>query len=300
LAKLDQLTRNAVHVIVFGPPKAGKTVLVGELATHGFRLWFFDLENGNLALQGNVPKEFHSNIEVFKIPDTKDFPMAIETCLKVIKPGRHEICDLHGKVSCPLCGKYVNVSEKKKAGTFSIFDNTVLTDKDIVVFDSLTQLSNSAMNHIGAMKDDLWKPEWDHFRSQGQLLERFLSTIQNAPWNAVVITHEMSIELDESSGSKEKIIPVGGTKNFARTVPKYFDEVVYMEMKNKNHHAASSTRYSLNVLTGSRSNTSVEEASKGLGKISLLPIFANLKIGGAETILESIKQKLEAEKVAAK
>lgn len=294
MAKLNQILRKAVHLLIYGPPKVGKTVLAGELATHGFKLYFFDFENGNSALLTNIPPEFQDNIEVYKIPDTKDFPVGIETALKVIKPGKHEICDLHGKVSCPICGKFVDMKAGTKAGTFSTFDNTKLGEKDIVVFDSLTQLSNSAMNHIGQGKDDLWRPEWDHFRSQGQLLERILSTIQNAPWHCIMITHEMSVELDESTGAKEKLIPIGGTKNFAKTVPKYFDEVIYVEMKNKNHHAASSTRYSMNVLTGSRSNSAVETESKSLGKISLLPIFANLKIGGAETILESIKQQIGA------
>ena len=298
MAKLSIASRKAIHLLVYGPPKVGKTVLAGQLAEHGFNLKWFDLENGSSALLGNVAPEFHGNIELFKIPDTKDFPIAMETMLKAVKPMPVRICDTHGKVDCPLCGKWKDVKNNIRMGEFSEFDSTKLGEKDIVVIDSLTQLSNSAMNHIGQGKDDLWKPEWEHFRSQGQLLERVLSTIQNAPWNCIVITHEASIELDESSGVKEKIIPVGGTRNFAKTVPKYFDEVIYVEMKNKNHHAASSTRYSMNVLTGSRSNTEVESEAKNLGKISLLPIFANLKIGGAETVLENIKQQLAAAKGA--
>jgi hypothetical protein len=294
MAKLNTILHRAIHLLVYGPPKAGKTTLVGELVQHGFNLKLFDLENGSLALNTNVPLEFQDQIEVYKIPDTKDFPIAIETVLKVIKPGKYEICDIHGKVSCPECGKFKDVKNGIKMGTFSVFDNTTLTEKDIVVFDSLTQLSNSAMNHIGQGKGDLWKPEWDNFRSQGQLLERILSTIQNAPWNCVVITHEASLEMDESSGTKEKLIPVGGTRNFARTVPKYFDEVVYVEVKNLQHSAASSTTYSQNVLTGSRSNSKVEK--KEIGRVSLLPIFSAQRVGGAETILEEIKAKLEAAK----
>lgn len=297
MAKLSILNpKKRIHIIVYGPPKSGKTKLVGDLAKHGFHLHFFDLENGSSTLATNLPVEFHDNVSVYAIPDTKDFPMAIETVLKVVRPGKYKICDTHGKVDCPLCGKILSIKDMTRVGTFSEFDNQNLTDKDIVVYDSLTQLSNSAMNHVGLSKDDLWKPEWEHFRSQGQLLERVLSTIQNAPWHCIVITHEMSIEHDESTGSKEKIIPVGGTRNFARTVPKYFDEVVYVEVKNLQHKASSSTTYSQNVLTGSRSNSVIEKQAAELGGSSLLPIFAAQRIGGAETILEQIKLEIKTAK----
>jgi DNA replicative helicase MCM subunit Mcm2 (Cdc46/Mcm family) len=299
--KLSQTTVNrAIHILLYGGPKVGKSELAGELANHGFKLHWFDLENGSITLVRSIPEEYQESVNLFKIPDTKDFPIAIETILKVIKPGKHRLCDQHGKVECPLCKPKALTDETI---TFSEFDNQSLGPKDIVVFDSLTQLSNSAMNHIGKGKDDTWKPEWENYRAQGQMLERFLSSIQNAPYHVIVITHEAGLEVREGD-KEEKIIPVGGTRNFARTVAKYFDEVVYMEVKNKIHRAASSTTYSLNVLTGSRSRTAVEEQVDTSKKpedrphISLLPIFINQGIaqGKAENILEKVKANLIAAK----
>src|SRR5690348_2875096 len=169
----DQKLRKAIHILVYGLPKTGKTELVGDLAEDGFNLFWFDFENGSKTLHSSLSQGAKERVEIYQIPDTKDFAIGIETALKVIKPGKHEICHLHGKVACPLC--------KKESKGFSVFDNLSLGEKDIVVFDSITQLSNSSMNNIGKGKDDDWKPEWTDYRNQGSHLDRFFSTIQNAP-----------------------------------------------------------------------------------------------------------------------
>lgn len=295
--KLSSITRKAVHILIYGPPKVGKTRLVGQLAKHGFRLHVFDFENGSLTLVRSIPSEFHDQVNIYKISDTKDFPIAIETALKVIKPGSYKICDIHGKVECALCKKN---SLTDKTISFSEFDNTKLGAKDVVVFDSLTQLSNSAMSNIGQGKDDTWKPEWEHYRSQGSMLDRFLSTIQNAPWNCVCITHEAMIETvdgkEEKNSKTSKIVPIAGTVNFSRNTAKYFDEVVYCEVSNLKHRAASSSTYALNILTGSRSDTKIEAITKPDEELSLLPIFQNQGIftsdERAEGVLTSIKAGL--------
>jgi hypothetical protein len=292
MPKLSSSTlRKAIHILIYGDPKTGKSELAGELARYGFTLWYFDFENGSMTLFRSIPKEFHDQVNIFQIPDTKDFPIAIETVLKILKPGKHEICDKHGKVLCPIC------KDPKTSGTFSVFNNLELGEKDIVIFDSVTQLSNSAMNHIGKGKEDTWKPEWDNFRAQGQMLDRFLSTIQNAPYHVICITHGTEIETNDG---KNKIVPIAGSRNFSRNTAKYFDEVVYMEIFNKKHRAASSTTYGLNILTGSRSRTAVEDVQKANldARLTLLPIFINQGVTQAEVaenILLGVKEQLKLE-----
>lgn len=66
-----------------------------------------------------------------------------------------------------------------------------------------------------------------------------------------------------------KLVPTAGTKAFSRNTAKYFDEVIYCEVKNKKHIAASSTVYNGNILTGSRSGAILETQSEA----SLIPIF---------------------------
>jgi adenosyl cobinamide kinase/adenosyl cobinamide phosphate guanylyltransferase len=258
----DKQVSKTHRALIFGPPKSGKTELAGKLAERYNLLWF-DLENGYETLL-KLPQSWKERIDIVSIPDTKVFPIAIETMLKVITGQKVSICEEHGKVSCALCKK-----EEKPETTVEL---NALGDDWIVVVDSLTQLSNSAMNHLTKTEPDTYKPEWTDYRNQGQLLDKFLSQLQQAKYNVVVITHEAEVEMEDG---KKKLVPVAGTTNFSRNTAKYFDHVVYAEIKNRKHNFASSTVYSNNILTGSRTSVELEKNAEP----TLLDIFTEQ--GGA-------------------
>ncbi len=186
--KLSEKVVTSTHrVCVFGGPKSGKTELVGNLSSH-FNLLWFDLENGANTLL-KLPKEQQERIEIISIPNTKVFPVAIETMLKVITGASVAICVEHGKVSCAIC--------KKVEASFESVQLSTLTPQTIVVIDSLTELANSAMAHITKNMDELYKPEWGDYRNQGTLMEKFLSQVQQAKFNICCITHEAEVELED-------------------------------------------------------------------------------------------------------
>lgn len=284
--KLSQKTASKSHrVLLFGPPKSGKTQLAGELSKE-FNLIWFDLENGVDTLL-KLPSNQQERVDVISIPDTRSFPIAIETCLKVIKGGPVKICETHGKVSCAIC--------TKNAGLFTDLELSTLGLDSIVVFDSLTQLTNSAIAYITKNQPDDYKLTYEDWGNLGKLMDTFLSHVQQAPFNIVCISHETEAEMEDG---KTKLVPTAGTRNFSRNTAKYFDEVVYCEVKNKRHIAASSTLYSGNILTGSRTGIVLETATEA----SLVPIFKG-EVKPANTInqntpatkalsaLEAFKQK---------
>jgi hypothetical protein len=256
--KLSQKTASKSHrVMVFGPPKSGKTQLVGTLASQ-FNLIWVDLENGVDTLL-KLPISDQERVEVISLPDTRSYPIAIETCLKLIKGTKGRICETHGKWNCPIC--------LKEAAQFIDVELNSLGLDSIVVFDSITQLTNSAIAHITKNQPDDYKLDWDDWGKLGVLMDIFLSHIQQAKFNVVCISHETEVEMEDG---KNKLVPTGGTRNFSRNVAKYFDEVIYCEVKNKKHIAASSTTYSNNILTGSRHGINLESQS---GDASLISIF---------------------------
>jgi len=165
-----------------------------------------------------------------------------------------------------------------------------LEDDTIVMVDSLTQLSNSAMNHLTRNENDTYKPEWTDYRNQGQLLDKFLSQVQQAKYNIVCITHVVETELEDG---KKKLVPVCGTTAFSRNTAKYFDHVVYCQVSNKKHNFASSTTYANNVLTGSRTDIALEDNTKGA---TLLDIFVETPTTGAE--VREVKEVKQAPPVA--
>lgn len=243
---LDKAISPVHRVLIYGPPKTGKTELAGRLAEFKNLIWF-DLENGYTTLL-KFPQEWKERITIVSLPDTRTFPIAIETCLKVIKGGFTHICDQHGKIGCPAC--------TKEGASFTDIELSKLDPDTVVVFDSLTQLTNSAIAHITKGKPDDYKLDYDDWGNLGKLMDIFLSHIQQASYNVVCISHETEAKLEDG---KTKLVPVAGTRSFSRNTAKYFDHVVYAEVKNKRHNFYSSTTSAFNLNTGSRSGISLED-----------------------------------------
>ena len=242
----------ARKILVYGAPKTGKTDLVGQLASIK-KLWWLDLEDGVKTLLGSprMTPAMLANIELFKIPDTQIFPIAARTLLKVIKGNAVEICHAHGAADCPVC--------KKDALPTSRICLKEFTNEDVLVIDSVSQLAASVMNDIQKeviQKEQFdKKPDWDDYANQGRVMDRIFSIMQQAPFNVVAISHEQLVEQEDG---KKKLVPIGGTSQFSKTFAKYFDDVCYCEVVNKKHKVGSSSTYSNNIITGSRSNKVLE------------------------------------------
>ena len=244
-------------VLVYGPPKVGKTQLVGQLATKYNLIWF-DLESGSATLFKLSP-EAQERVELIKLPDSRSYPIAIETCLKVIKGNPVVIDEATGKVLAPG-------AKQQEDRTYVELNLNALDSDTIVVFDSLTQLTNSAISHITKNQPDDYKLNYDDWGNLGKLMDIFLSHIQVAKFNVVCISHETEAEMEDG---KNKIVPVAGTRNFSRNAAKYFGHVVYCQVQLKKHQFSSTTTSLLNVISGSRTDVNVDKMTEP----SLIPIF---------------------------
>lgn len=273
MKKLTQVDKTeAPHVMLFGAPKTGKTELAGKLAEH-FNLIWIDMEKGYETLF-KLPEDWQERITLITLPDTRSYPIAIETVLKMVK-GAVSICDKHGKVGCMVCKREENEECKTvepeqhqdvHESLFTDLDLNKLGPDTIVVFDSATQLSNSGIANITKNEPDDYKLTWDDWGNLGKLMDIFYSHIQQAPYKVVVISHETEAETE---GKKKTLVPVSGSRNFSRNVAKYFGHVVYCERKNRKHAFSSSTLYATNILTGSRTDVTLEDSEEA----SLLQIF---------------------------
>lgn len=253
--KLTKAKKSAVHhVCLYGPPKGGKTRLAGELAEHYNLIWI-DLENGyNTLFQ--LPEQWQERIELIHIPDSKEFPIAVETVLKIFGGKKVKVCEAHGKVSCPQC---INKP-------FTEVELSTLDESYIVVIDSGTQFTASAIAHITKAQPDTYKMDFDDWGQLKVLCEKLGSQIQAAGYNVVFITHEEEVELEDKS---KKIVPVLGSSKSSRNTAKYFDHVVYCGVRNKKHIVGSSTTYAMSLMTGSRTSVNLENQETP----SLLEIF---------------------------
>jgi len=245
------------RVIIYGPPKAGKTELVSKLALKYNLLWF-DLEQGYEPLF-KLPLEAQERIRIVRLPDTKDNPVAIKTMLNVVTGAAGTICEKHGEWKCGICSK--NPEAEKEEIHLRALDETW-----IVVIDSLTQLVDSALNHVRGNTPDLTKSDWDHWAAQGILISKVLGAFQQMGVNVCVISHDVEVEQEDGT---VKLVPVSGTRNASRNTGRFFGHVVYMRVSNMKHNVGSATTYLNKILTGSRLDVEIEK----MGEVSLLPFF---------------------------
>lgn len=242
--------RKAQHIAVFGAPKTGKSTLVSQLLLAGFNLTWISLDNGHEVIF-KLPltaEQLDKQLNIVVVPDTKEFPVACKTCEAIVSGKPANICDAHGQVNCSTC--------MGKKASFTTVDPTSFGPRDILVFDHLGQLSNSWMNRImSKMKEDD-KPEWEHYRMQGTMMDKFLTNIQQATYNVICITHEAEVTQEDKT---KKLVPVIGSDNFSRNSGKYFDSIVYLEMYNGRHKFGSRTTYKNSTLTGSRKDIAIED-----------------------------------------
>lgn len=265
MAKLSSVPRNPFQsALVYGPPKVGKTQLVSELSEQ-FNLLWFDLENGHATLF-KLPQEQQERIELVCLPDSRSYPIAIETGLKAIRGNRGWIDD--------ETGKWIADEKHLKADKqYTEVHLNALGRDWVVVFDSLTQLTNSAIANITKNQPDDYKLQFDDWGNLGKLMDVFLSHVQTAKFNVVCISHETEAELEDG---KVKIVPTAGSRSFSRNSAKYFGHVIYCQVANKKHTFVSSTTGTLNIVTGSRTDVATEK----MDKPSLIPIFKG-EVGNA-------------------
>lgn len=274
LTALKTVDKHPVQrVLVFGPPFTGKTTLIAEL-TKQFNVLYIGLENGH-SVFFKLPPEQQERVEIVNLPDTRDYPIAIETLLKLVKGDKFEVCDLHGKIACPMCKSHnLKLASNEAPRSFTTVELNALDSTWVVAIDSLTQLTNSGISHITKGKDEDYKLQHDDWGNLGKLMDIFFSRIQQSKYNVVCVSHESETEMEDG---KIKIVPVAGSRNFSRNVAKYFDHVVYAQITNMKHTFTSVTTQTVNIVVGSRTGIDIKQTG------SLIPFFTGEVAPAAQT-----------------
>lgn len=264
-AELKQKSNHSI--LIYGPPKTGKTALVGTAAKipELKRIFWFDGENGSETLLNmGLTDEEMDKVFLYKIPDVRELPRFGETVLKAFSSKTPiMICDLHGKVDCIECQ---DKTTKKFTGTsFCLKD---CTHEDLIVIDSGSQLGDSCMNIACLGKPLEYKPGWDEYAIQGKYLGDILSVMQAcANTNFVMISHLLVMEEEVNGVKRDKFYPLVGSKAFSAKVAKYFGTVVFTEIKLGKHAAGSSSTYKTDTITGSRVRASIEKGALDMQEI---------------------------------
>jgi hypothetical protein len=258
MAKLTEIENEILgRVLITGLPGSGKSTLAAMLAGAGYNLLWIDTENG-AELLTKFPAEIKEHINLISLPDSASYPIAADTLMQLFKKGYAKICLKHGKVDCALCAK--------EGGRFDEVDFNKLGEKDIVVLDTVTQLSHSILAHLTKDEKVDYKPERDDWGGLRKFTEFFGSQFQAVRFKFICIAHITEAEMLDG---KEKYVPNFGSKSMSAEFAKFFGHVIFCEVVNGEHRAGSSSTYSNKALTKSRTDFRIED----LVTPSLLPIF---------------------------
>lgn len=257
----DVATRKVQHICIFGDPKSGKSELAASVAAIFHRVIWVSLDNGHEVLF-KLPREQQERVELVRLPDTKEFPTGIAASLEIVSGRSTAICNSHGQVKCMTCRK------EGEAVSYTTVETATMGVGEVIVFDHLSQMADSAMNFVMKGKPLDQKPEWPDYAYQGALMNKVLMNIQQANYNVICITHTCETEMEDGS---KRLVPLVGTVPFSRNVGKYFDHIIYCRVGNKKHTFGSATTYTASVLTGSRTDVSLELQTAG--RPSLAPFF---------------------------
>jgi len=245
------------RVLIIGLSGTGKSTLAAQMAEEGYNLIWLNIENAADTLV-KLSAEAKERIDLINIPDSASYPIAAQTLLTLFKNGRANICDLHGKDACPICAK-------TPGAIISPVDFSKMTEKDILVLDTGTQLSYSIMAYTMKDKSVETKPERDDWGALRKYTEFFKSQFQGFRGNLIVTAHCQEAELEDGG---VKLVPSFGSAGMSASFASAFDCVVYTEIKNCKHRAFSKSTASPKVLTRSRGDFEIEKEEKlSLGRL---------------------------------
>lgn len=257
----DLAIREPQHLCVFGDPKSGKSTLVSELAIKHKLIWI-SIDGGHSVLS-KLPPAAQDNIDIIVIPDTRSAAIAQQTCRELWKGKPVSVCHMHGMVGCNVCRQH-NLG-------FNSYELNRLDLNTIVVLDHASRLTESYVNNITKDKPDDYKLQLDDYGALKYHLGAFFSYVQTSPFNSVTIAQLADVKMEDKSS---KLCPDIGSSSFAPVCGQYFDHMIYTHVMNNTHRAGSSTTYKASVMTGSRSDISIEKGFADTGVLDLEPFFS--------------------------
>ncbi len=118
-----------------------------------------------------------------------------------------------------------------------------------------------------------------------------MPTLQVASYHVVATSHEQIVTMPDK---KEKLIPTLGSRNTSKSVGRYFDHLIRMEVRNKDFMSYSSQGTQISALVGSRSNIDLTDPTLVLADCLLG------KVGKKVSNMPSSAEIQEADKVLGK
>lgn len=261
----EQTRMRGSTVLVWGPPRTGKTRWVSSIAKAPQikKIFFWDTENGfesiihatNTDGTPYLSEEELTKINLIPILDTPERPLAAETLLKAFSSTSRTI--------------YVNSADGKVRAKGQETDTDVCISPEdwgpdtAHVIDTIGQLGVSVLNlarlEMGDVKD---QRRWYQFANQH--LNNFFTMVQASNAYIICVTHVLTDEVvlarDKSgnpTSTRDDYYPLCLSKNYAMNVAKYFGSVIYRYIDGFSFAHVSTPTKKRGIQAGTRTNIDI-------------------------------------------
>ena len=252
-------------VLVWGPPRTGKTRWVSSIAKAPQikKIFFWDNENGfesiihatNADGTPYLSEAELTKINLIPILDTPERPLAAETLLKAFSSTSRTI--------------YLDSANGKVRAKGKEIDSDVCISPEdwgpdtAHVIDTIGQLGVSVLNlarlEMGDVKD---QRRWYQFAHQH--LNNFFTMVQASNAYIICVTHVLTDEVvlarDKSgnpTSTRDDYYPLCLSKNYAMNVAKYFGSVIYRYIDGFSFAHVSTPTKKRGIQAGTRTNIDI-------------------------------------------
>jgi hypothetical protein len=211
----EHQSATTVKLLLFGNSGVGKTGALGTLAAAGYRLFVFDFDNGlDILLDPKVlAPEFRKNVYYKLLQD---------------KPA------VAGNALVPQATAwkaFTSSLSNWKEGTESMGGFNTWGEKDVIVIDSITLLSDAAFTEALAIGGRLGqRPQIQDYGAAVENIQAVFELLYSSHCKAnVVVTSHLAIAADDFSGGANKALASVLGKKLGPKLPRYFNNVVCIE-----------------------------------------------------------------------
>jgi hypothetical protein len=221
MSSLNDHNSGHIHkLMILGESGSGKTGALASLAEAGYRLLIIDADNGLDILSNVLDKKYQGNV-------------FYETCID-------EVREMGGQFVPKTAKAWIKATKlltRWKTATEDLGSSDTWDNSTIIVIDSLTMLSQMAMNLVIMINARLGKAPWqsDYLEAQ-RLVEGMLAMLYSdaTKCHVIVLTHVQYVSDPESKDSEKPLMrgfPTAVGKALAPKIPRYFNSVLLAKVR---------------------------------------------------------------------
>lgn len=279
---------NLARLLVYGNAKTRKTWWATMAAELGFNVILADIDYGFHVVQNLTPAARRRIYHLDMRPPVDDFKDNGALCLVHAMQGKVTFYD-------EATRRYTPRRKLDPEGKYAVLDFTKLTNRDVLIIDSWTELVTQVVAADQSVLDPtaVSKLEWDDYQKYRLLLDLFLANMAKLNCHVIVIGHAETVgkrKKDAPAKAKPeeayesiRLQPMSVSRSHAETLASKFTDVLYFSVPNAMTGTMINTKGSADFDAGSR------RVAPSLSKFADLT-FAHFIPG---EMLESIKNNGE-------